>query len=371
MTPPRTSPVLVSAARHGLAPAADLPDPNRSYVDHDLAAVARFDGLSGFLAAALSDGSVVGDDGAMSEVQQDWLRAAVGSAQVEALAVRTARVFDAAGVRWRLTKGAALAHLDYAGQLSERTFGDMDVVVHPADWNTAQMALTRSGYRRVSPELRPGYDIRFGKGATIEDPLGLEVDLHLRFAVGRFGLLARPHELFGRSDQIVLAGQVIPTLAGPDRLLHACHHLVLGGFSGLRAARDVAQLLLVSRVDWVHCVHTATAWGVEAVVGRGVTLAWERLRLEVDHPAIRWARGHRITSAERRALRVFEEERPFREQALTALPVLPVSLLPAYVAALAVPLPGARRSGRVSRLSHLVSRARALVAGARRRRSAR
>jgi len=302
--------------------------------DEDAAEVlarARLDRTTGFLAAALLDGTLDASDHTVDAATNAWRRSLQGVVLVEARAVRIAVALDGAGVRWRLTKGAALAHLDYRDQLAERTFGDLDLMIHPDDWTATLDALGAAGLRRRTPELRAGYDLRFGKGATLVDERGCEVDLHLRFAIGRFGVRSRTTELFERADRIELGGRVIPVLAGPDRLLHACHHLVLGGCSALRVARDVAQLVLVSDVDWQATVATAQRWRVDAVVAAGIVEAWERLGLEIDHPAHRWAMAHTTPRGDARAIRVFARARPFRSQALTAVPVLAWRRIPTYL----------------------------------------
>ncbi|MFV0309370.1 MAG: hypothetical protein ACK5OX_16695, partial [Desertimonas sp.] len=107
-----------------------------------------------------------------------------------------------------------------------------------------------------------------------------------------------------------------------SRLLHACYHAALGGFRHLRVHRDIAQLLLVSRVDWAATVRTATDHRVRAVVARAVIDAWAALGLSVDHPALCWAHTVPIGRIDAHTLRVFGEERAFSQQALTALPDL-------------------------------------------------
>lgn len=354
----REHPALRAAATHGLghdvAAAIEPGDVG------EVLALTQRDGMTGFLAGAILDGSVETDEETATRVIEIWQRTMTVVVLVEALAVRTSAVLDGACIRWRLTKGAATAHLDYGEQLAQRTFGDVDLVVHPDDWAGALDALASAGLRRPAPELRPGYDLRFGKGATLVDDHDYEVDLHLRFAIGRFGVRSRMRELFDRCDSIELAGRPIPTLARSDRLLHACHHLVTGGFSGYRVARDVAQLLLVSDVDWQATVATAESWGVEAVVSTGIDRAWQRLGLKVDHPAHDWASAQPICRGDSRAIEVFTEERPFREQALTAVPAIPWRRVPAYLLALGLPSSNARRSGR-NAWSHGWSRLRALV----------
>jgi hypothetical protein len=325
----------------------------------EIVARARFDRISGFLVAAIESGAIHADDDTLELARERWHSSLLGVTMVEALAVRTAGQLDTAGVRWRLTKGAALAHLDYPDQLACRTFGDVDLVIHPADWDHALDALLAVGHTRPSPEMRPGWDVAFGKGATIVDENEFEIDLHLRFAIGRFGVRSQMEDMFDRQDSIELAGRTIPTLAGSDRLLHACHHLVLGGFSEWRVARDVAQLVLVSGVDWAETVATAERWNVEAVVASGIRQAWERLDLAVSHPAHHWAVEQSIGRRDARAIEVFSSNRPFREEALTAVGGLRPIQVPRYLWMLTVPTRDARR-GR-SLPDHIRTRARALT----------
>ena len=253
---------------------------------------------------------------------------------VEALAVRAARTLDAAGVTWRLTKGPALAHLDYPDP-ALRPFGDVDVVVHPASWVPALDALVAAGGRREAAELAPGFDARFGKGATITTAEELEVDLHRRLAIGRFGVRLPTEALFTDVEIVTLGGRAVPALDGSSRLLHACYHAALGGFRHLRAHRDVAQLLLVTGVDWRSTVAVAERFRVAAVVARAIDDAWKALDLAVAHPAHAWARATPIGRADAKALAVFAAERPFHDQAVTAVPVLVGRGAAAYAWALA------------------------------------
>lgn len=350
--------VIDEALRIAACSGLGLPSQPPVEVEERMIAPAGFDRMTGFVVDAVRVGALEAAPAVYERLVDNWHVELVGATLVEALAVRTARRLDDAGVRWRLTKGAALAHLDYPDQLGCRTFGDVDLVIHPDDWHRTLEVLSAAGHVRPAPEIRPGWDRRFGKGATLTDADGLELDLHLRFAVGRFGVLARTHELFESRDTVELAGRPIPALAGSDRLLHACHHLVLGGFSKLRVARDVAQLLLVTGVDWERTVATAQRWGVEAVVASGVIQAWDRLRLPVGHDARRWAETVAIDARDARAIAVFTSERPFRDQALTAVGVLPIATVPRYLAMLTLPSSEAR-SGR-SAFEHVRSRLRRL-----------
>ncbi|GAA4125152.1 hypothetical protein GCM10022415_31850 [Knoellia locipacati] len=313
-------PALVVAAGWGLPTttgSAVVDDSDRDRLLHG----AGRDRLGGLLAAAVGDGSVVVSADLAAEVTATWHEQLAASVTVECLVPPVADLLHGAGVDWRLTKGPALAHLDYPDP-SLRPFGDVDVLVRPGQWQVALDALAEGGWVRVSPELAPGFDERFGKGATLTNAVGLEVDAHRRLAAGRFGLRLDSEQLFEDVEWLELGGRQVPCLAARDRLLHACFHASLGGARRLRAFRDVAQLLLMTEADWEGAVTAAERASVQAVVASAVVETWRRLGLATEHPALDWARGVRVGAVDRRALRLFEEERSYAQQALTAVPDL-------------------------------------------------
>ena len=322
-------PVLRAAARHGLGGGTEPVRLDAADADAVLAR-ARFDHLTGFVATAIMDGIVGTEDPVAATVEQRWHEELSTCVRLEGLAVRTAEVLDETGLSWRLTKGAALAHLDYPDP-AVRTFGDVDVIVHPADWPAAYGVLSAGGYRRDAPTLPGSYDARYGKGATLTAPDGLQVDLHRRLAIGRFGITARMEDLFDESAEITLAGRPVPTLGPVGRLLHACFHASLGGFRRLRAFRDVAQLILVSEVDWTAAFAVARSWRAEAVVAAAIMEAWQRLGLDAGHPAHRRAASTTLSRGDQRALALFAAESPFRAQALSAVRRLPPADVPRYL----------------------------------------
>ena len=336
MTGATEHPALVAAARHGLGAPRAVVTLEASAAE-GVFARARFHHLSGFLAeAAISEVVVADDEEVWSALRRQWHDELFTCVRLEALAVRTGELLDTTGIRWRLTKGPALAHLDYPDP-AVRTFGDVDVLIHPADWSRAFRLLTDCGYRREVPTLPGRYDDRYGKGATLTSREGLELDLHRRFAIGRFGVATRTEAVFASSDSIELAGRTIPVLDRPARLLHACFHAALGGFRGLRAFRDVAQLILASGADWEAAFEVARMWKAEAVVASAISESWDRLALDIDHPAHTRAVSTAVSRADRRVLELFARESPFRSQAMTAVRRLPPSEVPRYLWTLARP----------------------------------
>ena len=327
------APALVAAARHGLV--ASSPPILLNSIDAQVVIhLARHDHLTGFLASAVTDGAVEVDEPTAIAIFASWHEELLACTILEALTVRTAKLLDSAEIEWRLTKGAAVAHLDYTDP-SVRTFGDVDIIIHPAHWATAVELLSSHGYRRDAVPLAGDYDRRYGKGATFETNDGLEIDLHRRLAIGRFGVSSHMEDLFDGDESIMLAGRSIPVLTPETRLLHACYHASLGGFRRLRAFRDVAQLVIVSQVDWERTFAIARRWRAEAVVAAALVESWTVLDLEPGHLALKRAIAVHPSRSDKRSLQVFAEERPFRDQALTAVARLPLHEVPLYLWSLA------------------------------------
>lgn len=328
-------PALVAAVRHGLVPYSTPVE----IADNDaarLVGLAQHDHLSGFLAESLLDGALTASEQTGQMIHRNWHQELMSCVRLEALVVRAASMLDGGGVRWRLTKGAAVAHLDYPDP-TVRTFGDVDIIVHPLDWVQAVESLEGGGLRREAPSLGWEYDRRYGKGATLVTDARLQVDLHRRFAIGRFGVTSKMEDLFEGGETISLASREIPVLNAEQRLLHACFHATLGGFRRLRAFRDVAQMILVTKVDWTATLSIARRWQAEAVVASALCDTWQLLDLDRRHPAHSWASSLQVSRGDRRAIAVFQAERGFRSQALTAIGRLPVPAIPRYLWALGEP----------------------------------
>jgi hypothetical protein len=182
--------VLVAAARYGLGE-LEVPIVVNAADAERVLFRARFDRLTGMLATAVLGDVVSADDVFLSALRKQWHDELLTCVRLEALAVRTADLLNAAGINWRITKGAALAHLDYPDPAA-RTFGDVDMVVHPSDWPQAFRLLSANGYRRDSVTLPGDYDNRYGKGATLTTADGLEVDLHRLPRAGCFTPASMP-----------------------------------------------------------------------------------------------------------------------------------------------------------------------------------
>jgi len=333
---------LVAVARHGLpgdAASAHAPIVLRPAEAESVRLFVRSDRIAGLAASAIAAGELHVESAELAKVHDDWHAALKACVIIEALLVRLAARLDDLSARWAVSKGAAIGHLDFDDPVM-RCFGDIDVVIHPDDWDRVVRAFSRpADHRRATRRFTRLY----GKGETVSID-GMELDLHRRFAVGRFGVRSVMGDCFEHLDSFVLAGRSIPALDAPFRLLHACFHAVLGGSPGLRAHRDVAQIALGHGDQTVERAWLAAdRWGVSAVVARAVIDTWLLLQLRTDHPVMQRALRTQISDADRSVLDLFRDNPSFRAQAMTAFGALRWRDRPGFIAAATAMFVGGRR----------------------------
>jgi hypothetical protein len=199
-------------------------------------------------------------------------------------------------------KGTAHAHLLYPDP-AWRMFRDNDLLLRAADFDRAIELLLAAGYERPIPAARPGFDARFGKGATLVGPEGEELDLHRTLLFGSFGLRIEPEVLFASTVTFDLEGHPLRALGPATRVLHLCYHAGLGDPDpDLAGVRDLAQTLALGEHDDDEVLELARRWDAVAVLQRGVRLVEAHLGVPVVGPLADAARAHRLTRREERAI---------------------------------------------------------------------
>lgn len=296
------SDALVVLARFGLPGAPEhATGPLDPPAWRELVAIVESERLGPLLAEAAAAGALILDENQREEAFAAQERAMRVCVLLERTLLATAELLDDAGISFRVLKGPAVARLDYPDP-AWRAFGDVDLLVPSAAYDETLAVLGAAGARRRFAEVRPGFDRRFGKGATLVAPDGTQLDVHRSFAAGPFGIALAAAELFAATDRVEVGGRELPALGRELRFLHACYHAALGdAVARVVALRDVAQLLLATPLDLDRARSIARGWRGEAVVARAVCLAWERLALEPG-PAVAWAASYRPDRFESRAL---------------------------------------------------------------------
>lgn len=323
-----TTDLLRSVAAHGLADGVVAwPDaPLGESAWQSLLSAVRVERLGGLLLAAVRAGALPTEPHQLAQAAQHHLERSCGVLVLERMALDVVELLQQRRIEVRLLKGSATAHLDYEDP-SLRLFADVDLLVRSRDVDAAYSLLAGSGYLRRSVEPRPGFDRRFGKGATFTAPGGHELDVHRTFVMGPYGVRIRLDDLWERSDNVALGGHEVPALDPECRLLHACFHTALGDQPPrLVPQRDIAELLLRTRPDPARVRRLMTDWGAEPVVARAVGTAWQTLGLAPDSNELsRWAADRVPTARESKDLAVYADPRgsSYAAKSVASLAALP------------------------------------------------
>jgi hypothetical protein len=261
--------------------------------------------IPGYLLEAALDGALPTTPAQLDEVREAHLSSMWTVLLIEQTLLKIADQLDAADVDFRVLKGSACAVLDYPDP-SLRSFGDVDLLVAPDDFDAAVRALVGHGHRRRFAEPRPGFDRRFSKGASFVTDDDFEVDLHRTFVMGPFGLRVDLDDLWRTSTPFQIGGRKLQALGNEERFMHACFHAALGQSEPrLVPQRDVAEMLLFGTLDMTRVHELITHWKAEAVVARAVRLTWDTLKLADVVSLSVWAHRYQPSDRERRALAVY------------------------------------------------------------------
>jgi len=190
---------LAGIARHGLDghAAIEVPEP-----EHHAALVTELQvhRLLGVAVTAVESGALTLSTAAVEQLRQAHDIVMAQTLRVELMLLRATEVLAAADIPYRVLKGAALAH-GVADRSSEREYRDVDLLVPGEHLDDAVESIIAAGGARLGPQLRAGFDRRFGKSVTMRFA-GVEIDLHRTLCPGPFGALMFPHDLFVMRDLV-------------------------------------------------------------------------------------------------------------------------------------------------------------------------
>ena len=318
--------------------------------------------LTGLAARAVADGALAVTEEQARELGEMEVSAAATVLLLERGLLETAEVLSSSSVPMRVLKGSAVAHLDYPDP-ALRHFGDIDLLLPGEQVDRGIAVLLAAGLTRPVAELAPGFDRRFGKGATLRRPDGAEVDVHRMLVAGSFGLRFHPANLFHTRQTFELGGSPLLALGRNERFLHACYHAALGNaVPRLLSVRDVAQMMGVPGFDWHGVLELARSWRGEAVLARAVRLCADVLHAPTEDELARWAEAFTPTARDRRAIQAcLATEGRFARQSIGGLlDVRGTHAKLQYIAALALPRQSHLTQRGQDRTSHLVRAARRL-----------
>jgi hypothetical protein len=286
--------------------------------------VVRDQRLAGLLVQSIDGGALPATDAQYAQARVEHALGVGRVLLIERDALAVLAVLSAAGVRARVLKGPAVAHLDYPDP-ALRLYVDLDLIVPSAEFDRAVAALTAAGRVRWFRQPRPGFDQRFSKGTSFVSPEQPEIDLHRTFVMGPFGLRVRLDDVWGTGSTFRLGEVDVEGLAPDLRFLHACFHAALGDVvPRLVPQRDVAQMLQNGNLDLARVHLLMRSWQAEAVVARAVSHTWRTLRLSDGSPLADWALRYRPSARSLRELTLYTDpKRSYASMSLAALRAVP------------------------------------------------
>ena len=190
--------------------------------------------------------------------------------------IRLLDALEADGVEALAYKGPTLAAHVY-GDLAQRQFGDLDLIVRPSDAARAAALLAEQGYHGAPwPEGATGaaYLARSHVHAFRNASGSVEVELHWAFLPREFSFDADIDRWWGRLERRTLGGASVRALPPEELLLvlcaHGCRHL----WVRLKSVCDVAALVArEERLDWSRALGEAADAGARRMLALGLALA--------------------------------------------------------------------------------------------------
>ncbi len=193
--------------------------------------------------------------------------------------VRILTHLESAGIAALPYKGPVLAKMLY-GEVTHRQFGDLDILILPADVLKARAALFDLGYQpsiALAPNIEKtyvetGYELSF-HAPHASNLLELQWRITPRFYSIDFDMTG----FFERAEEIRPGSNLHPgsirTLCPQDLLLVLCVHAAKHVWAQLSWLCDIAQLMRCRQLDWDAIHHEARRLGIERIVNLNVLLA--------------------------------------------------------------------------------------------------
>jgi Uncharacterised nucleotidyltransferase len=193
--------------------------------------------------------------------------------------VRILGRLESLGIKALPYKGPVLARTLY-GEVTQRQFGDLDVLILPADVAKVKAALLDLGYkpgielasRAERAYVETGYEYSFSAvyGSNL---LELQWQVVPRFYSIDFDVA----DFFERADEIIVGGRRMRTLRAEDLLLVLCVHAAKHVWLQLSWLCDIARLAKSRALDWNAIQDDARRLGIERIVSLNLLLAHKLL----------------------------------------------------------------------------------------------
>jgi Uncharacterised nucleotidyltransferase len=209
--------------------------------------------------------------GLRSRYQDNVRKALWFSAQL----IRITSHLELAGIKTLPYKGPILAQTAY-GEVAQRQFSDLDILILPEDLPKAKIALLELGYRPgvvLAPQheqayLTAGYEYPFHAPHAAN-----AVELQWRILPRFYSIDFNVADFFQRAHEINFGGHFMRTLRPEDLLLVLCVHAAKHLWVQLSWLCDIAKLVSSTQLDWNAIGDEAMRLGIDRIVKLNLLLA--------------------------------------------------------------------------------------------------
>ncbi|MGA8493336.1 MAG: nucleotidyltransferase family protein [Terriglobales bacterium] len=199
--------------------------------------------------------------------------------------IRIVSHLESAGIKSLPYKGPILAQILY-GEVTQRQFGDLDILILPEDVPKAKAALRKLGYEptlQLAPEIESAY-IKTGYEYLFRSTNGQNLlELQWRIVPSFYSIDFDVVDFLQRADEIDLGARSTRTLHPEDLLLVLCVHAAKHVWVQLSWLCDVAQLIKFQDLNWKAIRAKARSLGIERILTLNLLLAHELLGSPLPH----------------------------------------------------------------------------------------
>jgi len=221
-------------------------------------------------------------------------------------------------VRALAYKGPALA-LQLYGDVTEREFGDLDVLVHAADVVRVKAALMEPGYqlsvqftpRQERAYVESGYEYSFRHSGS--DAL---LELQWRILPPFYSFDFDVAGIFERAETVTFGEWSFSTLCPKDLLLALCAHAAKHVWAQLSWLCDIARLTRDPRLNWDAIEKEARRLGAERIIAVNLLLAHKLMGSLPPAGFSRWMNDPATEFLATEVLHVIERNAPYDTESI-------------------------------------------------------
>jgi hypothetical protein len=211
------------------------------------------------------------------------------------------KAFEGAKIVAMPFKGVVLGASAY-GDMTARTAGDLDLLIHYRDLRRATEIMKSRGYELTtktledgSPEAKDYFEFHFERPS---DGLVLELRWKLELTQPRFGYELGMDWVWSHRRTVMLAGAEVPNLDPVTSLLVLCMHGSKHAWSRWMWICDVAKLIESEPgIDWALAQTEAKRAGLWRCLALGALLTWRAADAAVPQDVLRDFESSRAMSS--------------------------------------------------------------------------